>query len=746
MTAHRKLRAGGKRDVRDIKNESTANTVNPSSIEKEKINRRLEEARATVRIPRRPPPKRTLRFNDKFAGADGRQAAFSQRHEKHKAFGNARRAKEVVKKKKKDRDYQRAQVQTFDDWLSVSKSGKKGRKVQYFDGIPLRDLAAAMRVQIRHLQNAFFELGEIKLSKAKSTHDNIPADIAELVIAEFGMTPIVSSAPQDVFNEDFLDLTPTPQRSELPDRPPVVAVMGHVNHGKTSLLDSLRKRHHIHNSVVKDENETGNITQAMSAFAVELGGRKRGAFIDTPGHAAFSKMRERGVMITDIALVVVDAVQGLQRQTNETIQLLAQQIPPTPVVLALNKCDLLEPHELEEARKKVSSQIMNLGFMTEEDGGDVQMVEVSAKENTGLESLEEAILLSAEIMELRAAREGRGEAVVLEAKVTPGIGPSITAMVTCGTINEGDYFVCGTKWGRVRQLNCCKGMSLEQAYASTPIQIVGINDTVAAGDELICADDEEHAKSIANAHQLILSKSKELGRKLRPNAASSIGNDKDSNISPLDPNISSVSLILKADTDGALETLKAEIMSIPQHKLNVRIVQSGVGTVTKNDLFKADTYGAAIFGFNTKTPKVIRDTADEEQINIYEDPIIYSVVDQVKEFMIDSLPPIIEEKMLGQARILQTFDITKRGRRTFEVAGVKVVSGEIKRSNKMRLLRGKNVIFEAPYLSSLQHFKEKVNVIKQGSECALSLHGWEERTEGDILQSFENVATKQTLV
>jgi translation initiation factor IF-2 len=627
--------------------------------------------------------------------------------------------------------------------------------------------------------------------------------------------------------------------------------MGHVNHGKTSLLDAIRLRHggpgpgaDVEPGYIPDADappavtatvEAGDITQAMSAFSVDLGGRQRGAFIDTPGHAAFARMRERGVMVTDVALVVVDAVQGVQNQTRETLQLLAQTKPPTPVVLALNKCDLLAPHEVEAARAKVSTQIMELGFATEEHGGDVQMVGVSAKTSQGLGDLEEAVLLQAEMSELRAApKEARGEAVVLEARTEPGVGPTVDALVTWGGLAVGDHVVCGHEWGKVRELTGTFGRAIgpEGAGASEPVRLVGLSGVPSAGDELIQARDEEHAKRVAEARAArsaaraeaeeaariaaerqrhderrraleaaVAARQRELGRRLRPAerteltdafkrdadarfaaasvaktgaaapiptaslAAGSARGDADAAsaaasalaeaVDAHDPDKPAVSVLLKADSDGALETMLAEIEAIPQRKLSLRVVGRGVGPVTKRDLFKAETHGAAIFGFNVKVPRKMQDLADQENIAIRTDPIIYTVVDQLREHMQEALPPVTEESLLGQAKVLQTFEITKAGRRTFEVAGVKVFSGEIKRNSKFRLLRGKDVVFEARRLASMRHFKERVNVMKQGSECAVALEGWEERDaadeslqfrEGDVLQSFEEVQKKQSLV
>jgi translation initiation factor IF-2 len=539
-----------------------------------------------------------------------------------------------------------------------------------------------------------------------TVNDTIDADTAELVAAEYGHT-VKRVAESDVL-EGLRGAAD--EDTNLAPRPAVVTVMGHVDHGKTSLLDALRKTDVV-------SGEAGGITQHIGAYQVQLKKGQKITFLDTPGHAAFTAMRARGAKVTDLVILVVAADDGVMPQTVEAIA--HAKAAQVPMIVAINKIDKGDANPT-----RVKTELLQYEIQVEDMGGETQAVEVSATKGIGLDKLEEAILLQAELLDLKANPERAAEGAVIEAKLDRGRGPVATVLIERGTLKIGDIVVAGSEWGRVRVLQNDRGETVASAGPSTPVEVLGLSGAPEAGDEFVVVESDARAREVteyrtrkrreqrqaSNSRQTLdqLLKTRESGEKrLLP-------------------------IVLKADVQGSSEAIQGALNKLATDEVGVQILQSGVGGITESDIILAHASGAAVIGFNVRADKLARERAKRDGVEIRYYNIIYNVVDDVKAALSGMLAPELREKFLGNAEILEVFAISKVGK----VAGCRVTEGVIRRGAKVRLIRDNVVIHEGD-LSTLKRFKDEVREVQSGQECGMAFANYQDMQKGDVIEAFE---------
>jgi len=537
-------------------------------------------------------------------------------------------------------------------------------------------------------------------------NDVIDADTAELVATEYG------HVVKRVAESDVLEglVGAKDEEGALVPRPPVVTVMGHVDHGKTSLLDALRKTDVV-------AGEAGGITQHIGAYQISLKSGQKITFLDTPGHAAFTQMRARGAKVTDLVILVVAADDGVMPQTVEAIA--HAKAAHVPMIVAVNKIDKGDANPT-----RVKTELLQHEIQVEDLGGDVQSVEVSATKGTGLDKLEEAILLQAEILDLKANPDRAAEGAVVEAKLDKGRGPVATVLVQRGTLKVGDIVVAGAEWGRVRLLANERGETVQSAGPSTPIEVLGLSAPPEAGDEMVVVESEARAREVAEYR----------ARKRREQRQAS------SSRQTLDQLLKTreagekrmLPLVLKTDVQGSSEAIQGALAKLGTDEVGVQILQSGVGGITESDVILAHASGAGVFGFNVRANNMARDRAKRDGVEIRYYNIIYNLVDDVKAALSGLLTPETREKFLGNAEILEVFNISKVGK----VAGCKVTEGSVRRGAKVRLIRDDVVIHEGE-LSTLKRFKDEVREVQAGQECGMGFIGYQDLQKGDVIECFD---------
>ncbi len=537
-------------------------------------------------------------------------------------------------------------------------------------------------------------------------NDVIDADTAELVAAEYGHT-VKRVAESDVLE----GLTgAADEAGTLVSRAPVVTVMGHVDHGKTSLLDALRKTDVV-------AGEAGGITQHIGAYQVQLKSGQKITFLDTPGHAAFTAMRGRGAKVTDLVILVVAADDGVMPQTVEAIS--HARAAGVPMIVAINKVDKGDSNPT-----RVKTELLQYEIQVEDMGGQTQAVEVSATKGIGLDKLEEAILLQAEILDLKANPARPAEGAVIEAKLDKGRGPVATVLVQRGTLKVGDIVVAGSEWGRVRLLQNDRGETVKEAGPSTPIEVLGLSAAPEAGDEMVVVENEARAREVAEYR----------GRKRREaRQASSSRQTLDQLLKTREAGEKRLlPLVLKADVQGSAEAIQGALAKLGTDEVGAQILQSGVGGITESDVILAHASGAAVIGFNVRANNQARERAKRDGVDIRYYNIIYNVVDDVKGALSGLLTPETREKFLGNAEILEVFTITKVGK----VAGCRVTEGVVRRGAKVRLIRD-NVVIHEGELSTLKRFKDEVKEVQGGQECGMAFANYQDMQKGDVIECFD---------
>jgi translation initiation factor IF-2 len=546
-------------------------------------------------------------------------------------------------------------------------------------------------------------------------NDVIDSDTAELVAEEFGMA--VKRVSESDVETGFLGEADDADASEV--RAPVVAIMGHVDHGKTSLLDALR-------TTDVAGGEAGGITQHIGAYQVRLEDGQKVTFLDTPGHAAFSAMRARGANVTDIVVLVVAADDGVMPQTIEAIQ--HAKAAEAPLIVAVNKMD--KPGATSQ---KVVSELLQYEVIAESLGGDTQIIEVSAKERMNLDGLLEAILVQAEVMDLRANPDRSAEGVVIEAKLDKGRGPVGTVLVKRGTLKRGDIVVAGGAWGKVRALLNERNEQLTDAGPSVPVEILGLDEAPSPGDVFAVVDSEARARELTEYRQRVKREKAQVsgGSVSLVDMMAKLGSKK----------INELPVVIKADVQGSGEAIAASLEKMGNDEVRARIVYSGAGGITESDVNLAKSAGAPILGFNVRASKQARDLADREGVEIRYYSIIYDLLDDMKGVLSGMLAPLQRETFLGNAHVLQVFDISKVGK----IAGCRVTEGVVRKGARVRIIRDDVVVLELGVLNTLKRFKDEVNEVPSGQECGMQFQGFQDIKEGDYIECFTVEEIKRTL-
>jgi translation initiation factor IF-2 len=572
------------------------------------------------------------------------------------------------------------------------------REITISDGVTVKELSEKLGVKANLLIK---KLVDRKIFA--TINQTMDTKLAEELAREFG----ASTAKMSYEQESVQQIDQTEVGDDLESRPPIVTVMGHVDHGKTSLLDAIR-------SANVAEGEAGGITQHIGAYQVELNNRKI-VFIDTPGHEAFTRMRARGSKVTDIVVLVVAADDGVMPQTREAID--HARAAKVPILVAVNKID--KPDAQPE---RVKQQLTELGLMPEDWGGDTTFVPVSAKQRQNIDLLLEMILLVADMQELRANRARPAVATVLEAQLDRGRGPVATILVRNGTLRVGDHYLCGSVFGRVRALYDDRGNQVKEAGPSMPVELLGLESMPEVGDAVQVVTDLTKARQIAEfreqkAREIALAKTRitleQLHRQLRE------GEKKELNI------------ILKADVGGTAEVLSDTLQKLSNEKVSIRVISSGVGAIREGDVSLASASDAVIIGFNVRPERKAAEAAEQEGVDIRLHTIIYELTDEIKKAMTGMLEPVFKEQYKGRAEVRETFRISKVG----TVAGCYVQDGLIARDCQIRLLRD-NIVVHTGKLASLKRFKDDAREVKQNFECGLSIENFNDLKPGDIIEAF----------
>ena len=577
------------------------------------------------------------------------------------------------------------------------------RDVNIPEAITVRELANRMAEQsssvIKHL---------LGMGVTVTINQTLASDTAEYLVKEFGHNPI-----RETKAEEIIQKIKDSRSENLKNRPPIVTVMGHVDHGKTSVLDVLRSANVV-------SGEFGGITQHIGAYQIEHQSNKL-TFIDTPGHAAFTEMRARGSKLTDIVVLVVAADDGVKPQTIESIK--HAKAAKVPIVVAINKCDLPEADP-----QKIKNQLLEHELIAEDLSGDTLMVEISAKTKLNLDKLVESIILQAEILDLKTDYDSKATGVVLESKIDIGRGPVATVIVTSGTIKKGDFFVSGLKWGKVRALINDKGVSVEEALPSAPAEILGINGAAKSGDDFIVLDCEKDAKTLCENRA---QEGKELKNPLTFATQESAFTDNSTE---------ELNIIIKSDVHGSSEAIKNAINQIKHDEVKPKIILSDIGMVTETDVTLAKASNATLIAFNVKPSKEAKKLAEIEKIKISSYNIIYEVLDYIKKRMSGLLSPDIQETIKGTAQILEIFKVSGTGR----VAGSKVTDGEIVNGSDARLIRDGAIIYTGK-ISSIFREKNQAKQVSNGQECGITLKDFIDFQKNDTIEAYSSTETERTV-
>ncbi|MEG8230555.1 translation initiation factor IF-2 [Candidatus Rickettsia tasmanensis] len=583
------------------------------------------------------------------------------------------------------------------------------REVTIPEVIGVGDLANAMSERVADVIKELMKLGI--LANASQTID---ADTAELVATNLGHT-VKRVQESDVENVLISD----DKVEDLRTRAPVVTVMGHVNHGKTSLLDALK-------STDIAAGELGGITQHIGAYRVTLADGRAITFIDTPGHEAFSEMRSRGAKVTDIVIIVVAADDGIKTQTVEAIN--HAKAAGVPIIVAINKID-----KPDIDIERVKNELYVHEIIGEEAGGDVMVIPISVLKKINLDKLEEAILLIAEMQDLKANPFGSAAGVVIESKIEQGRGTLTTILVQRGTLRNSDIIIAGTSYGKVKKMTNDKGLEIVEATPSVPVEIQGLNEVPFAGDKFNIVQNEKQAKDIAE-YRMRLAKEKKISiapcSSLEDLFLKASGNSK----------IKELPLIIKGDVQGSVEAISGSLLKLPNDEIKLRILHSGVGPITESDVSLAHASSAIIVGFNVRAGANALTAAEKEKVDIRYYSIIYHLIDDIKAIMSGMLDPIIREQYIGSAEIRQIFNITKVGK----IAGSYVTKGIIKKGAGVRLLRD-NVVIHEGKLKTLKRFKDEVKEVREGYECGIAFENYEDIREGDTVEIFELIQEQRQL-
>jgi translation initiation factor IF-2 len=649
--------------------------------------------RPGVGVPARKPPVVAPKKGTDDRRRGGRidvQAAIEGEDEKVRSLASVRRQRE--------RERRQAELERL-----RSDQVKVVRDVVLPEQITVQELANRMAARAPEVIKTLMKLGVMA-----TITQSLDTDTAELVVQEFGhRARRVSEADVEIGLEGMADSV-----DELTVRPPVVTIMGHVDHGKTSLLDALR-------STDVAAGEAGGITQHIGAYQVTLSSGEKITFIDTPGHEAFTAMRSRGAAVTDIVILVVAADDGVMPQTIEAIR--HAKAANAPIIVAINKMDKPDANPT-----RVRQELLSYDIVVEDMGGETQDVEVSALKKTGLDKLEEAILLQAEILDLKANPDRPAEGSVIESRLDRGRGPVGTILVQRGTLHQGDIVVAGPEWGRVRAMLDDKNRPLSDAGPSMPVEILGLSGAPSAGEPFVVVEDEGRAREITEFRE-------RRQREKSAGAAAGARGTLDQMLARIQAGVQKeVAVLIKADVQGSAEAIEATVLKLAHEEVKVRVLLSGVGQITESDVQLAKASSAIIVAFNVRATAQARELAQRENVDIRYFSIIYEVSDDIQKLVQGKVAPKAREKFLGYAEVRKVFNITKTGK----VAGCMITEGLVKRGAGVRVLR-ENVVIHQGELSQLKRFKDDVREVARGYECGLSFANFHDLQEGDVVECFE---------
>ena len=577
------------------------------------------------------------------------------------------------------------------------------RDINIPEAITVRELANRMAEQSSNVIKFLFGMGV-----TVTINQTLAADTAEYLVKEFGHNPI-----REEKAEEIIQKIKASRAENLKNRPPIVTVMGHVDHGKTSVLDVLRSANVV-------SGEFGGITQHIGAYQIESQGNKL-TFIDTPGHAAFTEMRARGSKLTDLVVLVVAADDGVKPQTVESIK--HAKAANVPIVVAINKCDLPEADP-----QKIKNQLLEHELIAEDLSGDTLMVEISTKTKKNLDKLVESIILQAEILDLKTDYESKATGIVLESKIDIGRGPVANIIITSGLLKKGDFFVSGLKWGKVRAIINDKGQNVDEALPSTPVEILGINGASKAGDDFIVLETEKEAKTLSQNRAEEKKESKNPLSFSTQESAFSTNSSKELN------------LIIKSDVHGSSEAIKNAISQIKHDEVKPKIILADIGMVTETDVTLAKASNAVLVAFNVKPSKEAKKLAENEKIEISSYNIIYEVLDYIKKRMSGLLAPDVQEKITGTAQILEIFKVSGAGK----VAGSKITEGEINSTSDVRIIRDGTIIYTGK-ISTIFREKNQVKQVSGGQECGITVKDYMDFQKNDTIEAFSVTSTERSI-
>jgi len=661
---------------------------------KEEIStKQVEAAKTDTRTGRARKPAKTEATKDTRYG----------RNELHVAGEKAGKRKQKVNKGKSRRQ---VKSETSDEHGFQKPTAPIVRDVDIGETITVGELASRMSVKAAEVIKVMMNMGSMV-----TINQVMDQDTASVIVEEMGhnVNLVSENAVEEAINIE--------ETGELQSRAPVVTIMGHVDHGKTSLLDYIRE------SKVT-AGEAGGITQHIGAYHVKT---KSGfiSFLDTPGHEAFTAMRARGAKVTDIVIIVVAADDGVMPQTREAIQ--HAKAADVPIIIAVNKID-----KENADPDRVKNELAQEEVIPEDWGGDVQFVNVSAHTGEGVDSLLEAVSLQSEVLELQASPEGPAQGVVVESRLDKGRGPVATVLIQRGTLKKGNILLAGLEFGRVRALINDHGESVESAGPSIPVEVLGLSGTPSAGDEATVVPNERKAREVAVFRQ---SKSRDL--KLARQQSAKLENMFNQ---MQEGDVSTVNVVLKADVQGSVEAINEALLKLSTDEVKVKIVSSGVGGITESDVNLAVASSAIVIGFNVRADSVAKRIIDDEELDLHYYSVIYDLIDEVKAAMSGMLAPEFKEEIIGLAEVRDVFRSPKLG----AIAGCMVIEGTVKRNNPIRVLRDNVVIYEGE-LESLRRFKDDVQEVKQGTECGIGVKNYNDVKAGDQIEVFERVEVKREL-
>ncbi len=661
------------------------------------FNRKFVEQQATKRFIRSDKNKKDEVDRTKVKG-NLRDKNFNNKRESKLTISTAMNVEEFEIKQRSLASVKRARLK---DKKGLNTDEKKEfkkviREVKIPTQITIQELSNRMAEQSTNIIKFLLNMGV----KATINH-TIDKDTSEYIVKEFGHKAIFEEVPQKILNK-----TSKNNRKNLSPRSPIVTIMGHVDHGKTSLLDSLRST-----NVVSGEH--GGITQHIGAYQVRNTDGKEITFIDTPGHAAFTEMRARGSKVTDIVVLVIAADDGVKPQTVEAIQ--HAKAAKVPIIVAINKCDLPNSNI-----SKIKNDLMRYELVAEELSGDTLFVEVSATKKTNLDKLKEIILLQAEILDLKAFKDGQAKGIVLESKIDKGKGPVSTILLTEGSLKRSDHFVCGKTLGKIRAMINYEGKNLEIAYPSMPVEILGMQESAKAGDEFFVVENEEEAKKIIDFEKSGVRDNKNL-----------ISQD-NTKLFDKQATKEELNIILKSDVQGSSEALKNSINKIKHAEVSPKIILSDIGMINETDISLAKASNAIVIGFNVKPNKEAKKLSEVQKVRIEFFNVIYKALEFVEKSLSGLLEPERKEKIEGTAEILKIFKLSKSGK----VAGSKVTDGEIKNNSKARIIRDGKIVYDGQ-ITSIFREKNAAKEVKSGLECGITFKNFLDFKEKDMIESYK---------